>query len=178
MPVLRPSHFITPRHVQLAARLMVIPVGVAIAVVYARGWSNMASAATSSYVLIIALLLAFPMVRSADLAMAAVLFLSAAEFGSAIGGPPVDFARWLCAMAALGTVIVPLKTQRIRALTIYSGWRPFADSERRRSRGRPSATVGSDIVANASPVKQVLLIDRPRATHPVTPEQPPVVPRR
>lgn len=134
MSRLHPLRFITPRHIQRAAQLLIAPIMIGIALVYAQGSADLIRAAAGSYLLAITLLLAFPNIRSGDLAMTAVLFLTGAEFGSALQGTPVDFARWLVTMGTLGTVVVPLKAQRFRALALHDGWSPIAGAGRRRPR--------------------------------------------
>lgn len=72
MSRLHPLRFITPRHIQRAAQLLIAPIMIGIALVYAQGSADMIRAAAGSYLLAITLLLAFPNIRSGDLAMTAV----------------------------------------------------------------------------------------------------------
>lgn len=149
------NSILTPWRVAAVARVVLIAQAPAIAWLYLYGPINAIIAAMVAYALVVALLLALPRSRSSDIAAYAALFMSIAEFAGALDGHPLDLWRWLTTMAAIGTIIVPLRTQRMRGLMLQDGWRPLSDFDRRRRK----APIPADPVPppQPGPVDQALL---------------------
>lgn len=101
----------------------------------------------------LAVLMAAPRQRGADLLGAVAIWLTTCEFLAASRTGQFALWRWTEMLAALALILMVARVQRLRALARTNRWRSLREGERRRVRGGPGAAwchrSGSDPVPAA-----------------------------
>ena len=123
--------YITPGHVVRFAKVFALLVAFGLTAGYVTASLTVESAGIGAFFLAVGLLLALPGQRSSELLGAQSIWMTYAEFLSAIQCGHFDLWRWAVALATLALVIVPLKVQHLRQLARSNPYQPIHELDRR-----------------------------------------------
>lgn len=126
-----PLSSVTPRTLVRLARCTALVIAVVLTLGYVNDRLTVEGAAFGSFGLAVALLLAVPDQRSSELLGAAAVWMTVAEFLSAMQDGHFATWRWAMALATLAMVLVPLKVQYLRMLARSNPYRTIGDLDRR-----------------------------------------------
>lgn len=121
----------TPRTLVHAARIAVAAIGAWSAAGYVQGELNASDAGQLALALGIAVLLAVPRQRAADLLGMVAIWLTLCEFMAASRTGHFALWRWAVVLAALATILIMARVPRVRAQARTNPWRSMREDDRR-----------------------------------------------
>ena len=122
---------ITPGQISRFAKVFALLVAFALTSGYVTNILTVQSAGIGAFFLSVSLLLALPEQRSSELLGALAIWMTYAEFMSAIQSGHFELWRWAVVLATLSLVVVPIKVQHLRQLARSNPYRPLRDLDRR-----------------------------------------------
>jgi len=122
---------ITPGTIVHGARIALLALGVAATHGYLQGGLGSDDAGQLALALGLAVLLAAPRQRGAELLGAVAIWLTTCEFMAASHTGQFALWRWAVALAALALVRVITRVPQLRARARANPWRPLRESDRR-----------------------------------------------
>lgn len=122
---------ITPGHVARFAKFGALLIAFGLTTGYVTDRLTLEMAGVGALFLAVLTLLALPSQRSSELLGALAIWLTYAEFMSAIQSGHFDLWRWAVVLATLSLVIVPIKVQHLRQLARSNPYLPLGEHDRR-----------------------------------------------
>jgi hypothetical protein len=135
---------VTPGTIVHGARIAVLAIGVVATHGYLSGGLGSGDAGQIALALGLAVLLAAPHQRGAELLGAVAIWLTTCEFMAASHTGQFALWRWAVALAALALVLVITRVPRLRARARANPWRPLRENERRAP--PPAAQIARGVV--------------------------------
>ncbi|MFM9937214.1 MAG: hypothetical protein ACKVOL_13570 [Novosphingobium sp.] len=122
---------VTPGQVSWLAKVFALLVAFGLTSGYVTATLTVQTAGIGAFFLSIGLLLALPGQRSSELLGALAVWMTYAEFMSAIQCGQFDLWRWGVSLATLSLVVLPIKVQHLRQLARSNPYQPIRDLDRR-----------------------------------------------
>jgi hypothetical protein len=126
-----PLSRITPGQIVRLASAAALLIAFALTAGYVTDTLTVETAGLGAFWLAVCLLLALPTQRSSELLGAMAIWMTYAEFMSAIQSGHFDLWRWAVAMSTLSLVVVPLKVQHLRLLARINPYQPIRELDSR-----------------------------------------------
>jgi hypothetical protein len=130
---------LTPGTIAHGAQIAVLAIGAMAVHGYLGGGLNDGDAGQLALAMGVAVLMAAPRQRGAELLGAVAIWLTTCEFMAASRTGQFALWRWAEALAALALILIMTHVPHFRALARANPWRSLRDRDRRHARGGPGA---------------------------------------